>query len=146
MRATQDDAAASKDVNRPTASVAPQLAHVQMAVVMSEPNTSWGSPATALPSRINASISAFRRSKALGLYPLRLVAEMHQRFGHRPPRTASGLRWPHGRRPGWGDLRQHVGVDAAGIAHPAGQLRRTSRRPAAEMPRVSVMGLHSCMG
>src|SRR6266516_1897986 len=66
----------------PTAPAAPQLPHVPVAVVISTANTSWSTPATALPSSINSSMSASRRPEPLGLDLLGLVPEVHQRLGH----------------------------------------------------------------
>src|ERR671919_3039946 len=70
-----------KTWSAPTASVAPQVLHVAIAVVISTANTSWRRPATALPSSVSASISASRRSEALGLDPGGLVPERHERLG-----------------------------------------------------------------
>jgi hypothetical protein len=66
----------------PSGSEAPQVAHVPIAVVISAANTSWSMPPTALPSSIRASISTSRRSEALGLDLVRLVADAHERLGH----------------------------------------------------------------
>src|ERR687891_679648 len=68
----------------PTASVAPQLPQVAIAVVISTANTSRSKPAIAFPSSINASasISAPSRSEALGLDSLRVVPQVYQRLCH----------------------------------------------------------------
>src|SRR5439155_2013059 len=84
----------------------------------------WSRPATAFPSSINASISASRRSEALGLDSQRLVAELHEGFcncfDERRRAAHVDLRPLGRRRP---DLRQHLGVDAPRVAAPAGPLR-----------------------
>src|SRR5256886_74015 len=112
----------------PTGMAMPQLPQIMVAVVISTANTSPSMPATALPSSINSSISASRRPEPLGSDVLRLVPQVHQRLGHsfHEGRRAADV----DTRPlGWAraDLGQHVGIDAARVAGPAGRLRRGQR-------------------
>src|ERR687895_1419377 len=112
----------------PTALVAPQLPQVAIAVVISTANTSCSRPATALPSSISSSISASRRSEALGLDSSRLVPEVYQRLRHglhERRRTAHVDARPLGRA--GADLGQHLRVDAARLARPTGRLQPRQR-------------------
>src|SRR5207248_1273297 len=106
----------------PTGSVAPHPAQVPIAVVISTANTSCSTPATALPSSISLSISASRRSEAFGLDRRRIVPEADERRRHSlderrraadvDVRALGGIE---------ADLGQHLGVDAARVAAPAGR-------------------------
>src|SRR5690348_10286913 len=112
----------------PTAPDAPQLPHVMVAVVISTANTSESMPATALPSSINSSISASRWPEPFGLDRPGLVPEAHQCLG----RSLDERRWATDIdvRPFGGaraDLREHLRVDAARIARPAGRRRHSQR-------------------
>src|SRR5438105_7672126 len=99
-----------------------------MAAVISTAKTSCSRPATAFPSSISESISASCRSEALGLHLSRLVPELHERLGHDldERRGAADVDvWPlRGAR---ADLREHLGVDAAREASPAGRLGARQR-------------------
>src|SRR5215475_1366592 len=112
----------------PTAPEVPQLPHVMVAVVISAANTCPSMLETALPSSINSSISPSRRPEPFGLDRLRRVPETHQRLGRSldERRRATDV----DARPFGGagaDLREHLRVDAARIAGPAGWLRHGQR-------------------
>src|SRR5918992_4810840 len=114
----------------PTASVAPQLPQVAIAVVISTANTSRSKPAIAFPSSINASasISAPSRSEALGLDSLRVVPQVYKRLCHalHERRRAADVNTRLLVR-ARADLREHLGVDAARVARPTGRLRVRQR-------------------
>src|SRR4026209_1351050 len=112
----------------PIASAAPQLPQVAIAVVISTANTSCSNPATAFPSSISGSISASRWSEAFGLDRLRVVSEADERLGHvldERRRPADVDQWALGGARA--DLGQHLRVDPAGVARPAGRLRPRQR-------------------
>src|SRR5260370_41855804 len=102
--------------------VAPQLAHIPTAVVISTANTSRRAPAAAFPSSISSSISSSCRAEALGLDPHRLVTELHERVCH------CFDKWCWAAHEGEGEIgRRHLvqqgAIDAPVVPGPAGRLR-----------------------
>ena len=84
MRAAKDESGAAVDVHGAERRRSRRSGRrCPSAVVISTANTSCRRPAIALPSSISASISASRRSEALGLDPARLVPELDQRLRDR---------------------------------------------------------------
>src|SRR6478609_236891 len=107
----------------PIAPAAPHAAHVPVAVVTSTANTSCNRPATALPSSMPASISASSRAEAFGLDCSRVMPKPNQRLCHRLDerrRAADVNAWSFGGARS--DLREHFGIDAAGISSPPRRL------------------------
>src|SRR5262245_1919275 len=108
----------------PTASLAPQWAQVPTAVVISTVNTSWSSPATALPSSMSESISASRGSETLCPDSSGIVPEPDERlcggFDERGRAADVGAR---ARGRGRADLAQHLRIETTGVSGPAGRLR-----------------------